>query len=181
MPVVVAMLRGINVGGAGKLPMAQLREVIAGRGYDDVRTYIQSGNVVCRSPLADTDAIADDLRRAVRSSTGLDPEVHVRTVDELEALVAGNPFVDRATDPKQLHVAFVRQLEPVELDAAAYEPEAWATGDRALYLFLPNGIGRSKLATDLTRRHAATGTTRNWRTTTTLLDMARELADPSTA
>lgn len=176
MTVMVALLRGVNVGGAGRLAMAQLRELVAGCGHVDVRTHIQSGNVVFRSSDADVAHVAGCLRTAIRDGTGLDPEVHVRTVEELAGVVDANPFVAAADDPKQLHVSFFdQQPDPIELDPAAYEPEAWAVGDRAVYLFLPSGIGRSKLATHLARRAGATGTTRNWRTTTTILQLARNL------
>ena len=176
MTVLVALLRGINVGGAGTLSMAAVRDIARGCGFADVATYIQSGNVVFRSEGSDPATLGKQLRSAIRGATDLDPEVHVRTVDELAAVVDGNPFVDRAADPKQLHVSFLtEEPAPVELDPAAFEPEAWAFGDRAVYLFLPDGIGRSKLATQLARGAGAGGTTRNWRTVTTLLDMARDL------
>ena len=176
MPVFVALLRGINVGGAGKLPMAELRDIASGCGLRDVRTYIQSGNIVFRADDADTSAVAERLRRAVREASDLDPEVHVRTADELAAIIDGNPFTDRASDPKQLHVTlFSEQPEPVDLDPAAFEPEAWEFGDRVVYLYLPDGMGRSKLAAQLARRAGSAGTARNWRTVTKLLDMARQL------
>lgn len=177
MGVLVALLRGINVGGAGKLPMAQLRDIVSSCGHTDVATYIQSGNVVFRSAATDTRAVADELRAATRDATDLDPEVHVRTLDELAAVVEANPFVARADEPKQLHVTFLgRQPDAIDLDPAAFEPERWALGDGVVYLYLPDGIGRSKLATELARRTTASGTTRNWRTTTKLLAMAREIS-----
>lgn len=176
MTVVVALVRGINVGGAGKLPMAELREIVAGAGHDEVRTYIQSGNVVFRSQIRDMPFVADALRAAIREATDLDPEVHVRTLDELGEVVDANPFTDRARDPKQLHVTFLAEAPGrVDLDPATFEPEAWAHGDRVTYLYLPDGIGRSKLAAQLARHGGATGTSRNWRTVTTLMEMARDL------
>ena len=172
----VALLRGINVGGAGKLPMAELREIVAGLGHDEARTYIQSGNVVFRSEGSDPQAMAEELQAAIRDATGLDPEVHVRSLDELARVVDANPFTERASDPTQLHVTFLTdQPAPVDLDPSAFEPEAWAPGDRVTYLYLPDGIGRSKLAARLARGAGATGTARNWRTVTTILEMAREI------
>lgn len=102
--------------------------------------------------------------------------MHVRTLDELADVVDANPFTGRASDPKQLHVTFLSdQPEHVDLDPAAFAPEAWALGDRVTYLYLPDGIGRSKLAARLARGAGATGTARNWRTVTTILEMAREI------
>ena len=172
----VALLRGINVGGAGKLAMADLRAIVDACGMEDVSTYIQSGNVVFRSLRAGAPTVEKRLREAIREATNLDPEVHVRTAAELEAVVDGNPFSDRASDPKQLHVTFSRTdaREP-GLDPEDFAPEAWQIGDRVVYLYLPDGIGRSKLAARLAKGSGPTGTTRNWRTVTTLLEMARQL------
>ena len=172
----VALLRGINVGGAGTLPTADLREIVDACGMEDVRTYIQSGNVVFRSPKVGAPTVEKRVRKAIREATDLDPEVHVRTADELQAVVDANPFTDRSSDPKQLHVTFLSKApEATVLDPEEFAPEAWAAGDRVVYLYLPDGIGRSKLATQLARGAGPTGTTRNWRTVTKLLEMAREL------
>ena len=172
----VALLRGINVGGAGTLPMADLREIVLDCGMEDVRTYIQSGNVVFRSPKAGT-SVEQRLQKAIRDATELDPEVHVRTVEELRKVVDANPFTDRASDPKQLHITFLGE-DPQEpgLDPEEFAPEAWEVGDRVVYLYLPDGMGRSKLAAQLARAGDRTGTSRNWRTITKLLEMANELA-----
>ena len=179
MSVMVALLRGINVGGSGILPMARLREIATSVGFTEVRTYIQSGNVVFAGRQRSTDAAAVALRSAIVSSTGLDPQVIVRTRDELAAVVDANPFLQRGDDPDHLHVMFLDEdaealIEGLDLRSRLPE-EAIAIG-RELYLQLPAGMGRSKLATDLARRLGSTGTVRNWRTVTTLLGMARELA-----
>jgi uncharacterized protein (DUF1697 family) len=174
----VAFLRGINVGGAGKLPMADLREIVSGCGMEDVRTYIQSGNLVFRSPQPDTRSVETRLRKAIADATQLDPEVHVRTAGELASVVDANPFADRTADPKQLHVTFLTE-DPAEITLAPedFAPEAWEVGERVVYLYLPDGIGRSRLATQLGRGNGPTGTTRNWRTVTKLLEMTRDAPD----
>ena len=173
----VALLRGINVGGAGKLPMADLREIVGACGLEDVRTYIQSGNVVFRSPKAAAPAVEKRLRKAIREATDLDPEVHVRTADELAGVVRANPFTDRVTDAKQLHATFLGKApKETGLDPEEFAPEAWEVGDRVVYLYLPDGIGRSKLAARLAKGSGPTGTSRNWRTVTKLLEMATELS-----
>jgi uncharacterized protein (DUF1697 family) len=178
MAVVVVLLRGINVGGRGKLPMAQLREIATAAGIEDVRTYIQSGNLVGVAPRGSTSALATRLREHIATATSLDPEVSVRTLAELAKVVAANPFVARGEDPAHLHVTFLSHPTARVLtghDPAAWVPEEVVAIDRELHLLLPDGMGRSKLAASLARR-AAGGTTRNWRTVTTLLEMAGELA-----
>lgn len=178
MAVVAVLLRGINVGGKGKLPMAQLRELATAAGMQEVRTYIQSGNLVGVAPSGSTSALATRLRKEIAAATPLDPEVIVRTQGELAKVIDGNPFVARGEDPKHLHVTFLSS--PAERVLTGHDPAAWAPEEvvaigRELHLLLPDGIGRSKLAAALARR-ADGGTTRNWRTVTTLLEMAGELA-----
>lgn len=178
MAVVVVLLRGINVGGRGKLPMAQLRELATAAGLEDVRTYIQSGNLVGVAPRGSPSALAARLRSDVATATSLDPEVSIRTRAELARVVAANPFVARGEDPAHLHVTFLSHPAARLLaghDADAWAPEEVVAIDRELHLLLPDGMGRSRLAAALARR-ADGGTTRSWRTVTTLLDMAGELA-----
>jgi uncharacterized protein (DUF1697 family) len=173
MTAMVALLRGINVGGKGKLPMAQLREMVEGCGFTDVSTYIQSGNVVFRSPDADTDAAAAAVAAAVAAGSDVTTTVVVRTAGELASVVADNPFLARGEDPAQLHVVFLGPDDepPLPDDPSALAPDEAVPVGSEVHLFLPNGAGRSKLAAKVGR----VGTTRNWRTTLTLLDMARAL------
>jgi uncharacterized protein (DUF1697 family) len=179
MTIYVALLRGINVGGKGALPMKALREMAEGCGFADVATYIQSGNVVFRSSEG-AGAVARALRAAIAAAGGVDPAIAVRTRAQLAKVVAANPYVDRSDDDKQLHVTFAvegaRFSADPTIDLAAFAPEEVTIRPREVYLFLPGGIGRSKLAVELSKRKPADGTTRNWRTTTRLLAMADELA-----
>jgi uncharacterized protein (DUF1697 family) len=174
MAVMVALLRGVNVGGRTTLPMAELRRVAADLGYGDVATYIQSGNLVLRT--SDSAATVErELARAVAALGGVAPAVMVRTRSQLAKLIAGNPFVKRGEDPAVCHLAFGQKsaagaLRPVDLDSYAPE-EAMASG-KDLYLFLPGGVGRSKLAAALAKNKDAVGTVRNWRTVTKLLELA---------
>lgn len=175
----MALLRGINVGGKAKLPMADLRKIVAGCGFEDVRTYIQSGNVVFAAPDdADPDEVATRLATAIAGGTRLRPEVVVRTADQLAKVVDANPYLRRGEDPGHLHVSFAGGQVSLGLDdLAAYAPEEAAAEGREIYLFLPNGVGRSKLAADLARRAGRSGTLRNWRTVTKLLEMAASPRD----
>jgi uncharacterized protein (DUF1697 family) len=172
--VYVGLLRGVNVGTGTKLPMADLRAAAEGCGFTDVRTYVQSGNVVFRTSGSGA-AVASSLRAAVREvAPHLDPAVALRTATRLQAVVDGCPF----PDPAKVHVTFLvegARPRPLPEGLDRFAPEAVVVHGREVYLFLPDGIGRSKLAAALTRGGAgAEGTTRNWRTVTALLAMAQE-------
>jgi uncharacterized protein (DUF1697 family) len=179
----LALLRGVNVGGRNKLPMADLRDAVTGLGHGDVATYIQSGNVVFTAgdARADPAAVASALERAVADRSGIHADVVVVTRDELAAVVEGNPYPDE-TDPTHLHVVFGREpLDPAAADdVAAAVRRARDKGSRdeatvagsVVYLRTPDGLGRSELAAQLARRPAtSTATTRNWATVTRLLAM----------
>lgn len=178
MTPMVALLRGINVGGSGKLPMTQLREVAESIGLHRVRTYIQSGNLVFAEAVRPTSEVAVALRAAIGAATDLDPEVIVRTHAELAEVVGADPFLQRGEDPASLHVRFFADeaaslLDGLDIDG--FGPEEAIPIRRELHLFLPGGMGRSKLAVALDRHLRRVGTVRSWRTVTTLLEMASEV------
>ena len=176
--VMVALLRGINVGGRGKLPMADLRAIATDLGFDDVATYIQSGNLVL-STSASAASVTRDLAAAIAAGTSVTPAVLVRTRSQLAKVVRDNPFLARGEDAAHLHVTFTdgpAAAVVAQLDLPGYAPEEAIAVGKELHLFLPNGMGRSKLAADLARQKGPVGTTRNWRTVTTLLAMADEAA-----
>ena len=175
MTVMVALLRGVNVGGRSTVPMADLRRVVTDAGYRDVRTYVNSGNVVLTADTADTEEVAGTLRAALADAFEAAPDVVVRTRDQLHAVLGANPFLDRDDDPTHHHVMFLPGREPARLpDVEVEAPEALAAVGRELYLLLPGGAGRSRLAARLTGRAGGGGTARNWRTVTTLARMADE-------
>jgi uncharacterized protein (DUF1697 family) len=179
MTVMVVLVRGINVGGRSKLAMADLRAIAEGCGFEQVRTYIQSGNLLCSTPGTSSAAVAQIVQKALAEATELQPAVMARTRDELAAAIGDNPFLQRGEDPAHLHVTFMGAGEKASLgalDLAAYAPEEAAAVGQQLYMFLPNGLGRSKLAVDLGRLEGPPGTTRNWRTTTKLLELADEIS-----
>jgi uncharacterized protein (DUF1697 family) len=176
--VIVALLRGVNVGGRGKLAMADLREAAASCGIGDARTYIQSGNLVGTTTSRSTEAIARTLAEAIAGLGGVAPEVAVRTRAELAAVIQGSPFLRRGEDPAHLHVVFMMGRDAAKVglaDPDRYRPEEVLAVDRELHLLLPGGVGRSKLAADLLRPKGARGTMRSWRTVTKLLEMADEV------
>jgi len=176
--VMVALLRGINVGGRSPLAMADLRAIATDLGYDRVATYIQSGNLVLSTGRSTT-TVARELAAAIAASSSVTPAVVVRNRRQLTAIVQGNPFLARGEDPAHLHVVFTdgsAKALVANLDLPMYEPEAAIPAGPELHLLLPNGAGRSKLVADLARQKGPVGTQRNWRTVTTLLAMADEAA-----
>jgi uncharacterized protein (DUF1697 family) len=173
----VALLRGINVGGKSTLPMADLRRVAEELGYTHVATYIQSGNLVLRS--SDGAAkVAKDLASAIAALGGVRPAVMVRTRAQLAKVVEANPFLRRGEDASSCHVMFTEKAAAElvrDLDLGTYAPEEAIAVGKELYLLLPGGVGRSKLAIDLAKVKRAVGTTRSWRTATNLLDLVESI------
>ena len=178
----VLFLRGVNVGGSGALPMKELVALIENLGCKNVRTYIQSGNVVfTASGSADDTALADDLEKAIADELGVTCRVVVLTSAELARTVADNPFPDEP-DPKRLHAIFLTAPAGTEaqehlaqvrdkLGGKIGRDEVQIIG-RTVYLHTPDGFGRSELAKVLSRpRGPAEGTARNWATVTKLLSM----------
>ncbi|WP_461079160.1 DUF1697 domain-containing protein [Streptomyces deserti] len=172
-----ALLRGINVGGK-KLPMAGLRTVLEGLGYDDVRTYLQSGQAVFVPDHGDEESLAAEITHAIEKHVGFGVDVIVRDHAYLKAIAESCPFPAADLEPRQLHVTYfsapVDAGRFAEIDQAAYLPEEFRLGDRALYLYVPNGLGRSKLADHLAKPRINKGliaTTRNWNTVVKLVEL----------
>ena len=176
----ILMLRGINLGATRRVPMAELRALFADAGFTEVRTYVQSGNVVLAS---EEDCVTLEQRTAelIAGRFGFDVPVVGRTAQELAAVVALNPLGDIATEPKRYQVSFLSQAlaaETVtELQAAATGQERLVAEGRELYAWHPDGVARSKLWDALAgRKLGVTATARNWRTVIALNDMAQEIA-----
>ncbi len=170
----VALLRGINVGGKNKLPMAVLTGLFEAAGCADVHTYIQSGNVVYRPPPGRADAVAAAIETAIARALALRVPVVTRTAAELAAAVAANPFLAEGADPGHCHLGFLADA-PEPARARALDPDRspgdrFALRGRDLYLHLPNGTARSKLTNAYFDRALGTVTTvRNWRTVQAVL------------
>ncbi|MFJ9249827.1 DUF1697 domain-containing protein [Streptomyces sp. NPDC101776] len=178
MTTYAALLRGINVGGNKKLPMAELRTLLEGLGHDAVRTYLQSGQAVFASGHGDEESLAAELAQAIEKRFGFTVDVIVRDHAYLSAIADNCPFPAAELEAKQLHVTYysvpVAEDRFAELDQAAYLPEEFRLGDRALYLHAPDGLGRSKLAVELSRPRLNKGlvaTTRNWNTVVKLVEL----------
>ncbi|MFC7511242.1 DUF1697 domain-containing protein [Streptomyces thermocarboxydus] len=172
-----ALLRGINVGGGKKVPMAELRTLLESLGHEDVRTYLQSGQAAFTAGHGDEESLAAELSGAVAARFGFDVDVIVRDHAYLKG-VARLPFPAAGLEPKQLHVTYfsapVTEGRFAEIDREAYLPEDFRLGDRCLYLYVPDGLGRSKLAEHLSKPRLNKGvvaTSRNWNTVRKLVEM----------
>lgn len=176
MSKLVALFRGINVGGKNVLPMARLRGELEALGLVDVRTYIQSGNVVFESSAESSKELATSIADRIESQHGFRPEVLILSREELAAAVAANPFPEAAADPKTLHFFFLAesatQPDVAALDDARVSSERYQLTDRVFYLHAPDGIGRSKLAAKAEKLLGVAATARNYRTVDKLVGMA---------
>ncbi|WP_369212463.1 DUF1697 domain-containing protein [Streptomyces flavofungini] len=176
-----ALLRGINVSGHRKVPMAELRTLLTELGHGGVRTYLQSGNAVFRATGGDEESLAAEVRTAIEERFGFAVDVLVRDGAYLRAVADACPFPAAALEPRQLHVTYfsapVDAARFAAVDQPAHLPEEFRLGDRALYLYAPDGLGRSKLAEKLSKPAVNKGiiaTSRNWNTVTQLVEMTRD-------
>ena len=194
MTTFVALLRAVNVSGQNRVPMAELRASMAAAGYGDVRTYLQSGNIVfdaAADPDADAGAgrqaaaaqeLATAVHRLIERKFGCDVRVLVLTAAELGRVAVANPFLRAAGsgfDEKSLHATFLEEpaseadFAGLAIPAQPGERAKLAAGGRVIYLHRPHGYGRTKLPNGyFERRLGAAATTRNWRTVLALAEMS---------
>lgn len=177
MTTYVALLRGINVGKAKRVAMADLRDLMVELGHTDVATVLMSGNVVFSSSKRGTPAMAKGIEGAIRERLGMDVRVLVRSAAEVQAVVDANPFADEAAKaPNRLQVTFLdgepdrTALRPVL--EADWSPEAVAVGKGVVYAWQPNGVTGSKLGEALLKVPGPVGTTRNLATLQKILAKA---------
>jgi uncharacterized protein (DUF1697 family) len=172
----VALLRGINVGGKNRLPMKDLAMMFADAGCADVRTYIQSGNVIFRAKDAVARRVPSLISAAIAKRFHFQAPVQIRTTEELRALARRNPFLRKGADPDLLHVAFLASVpvptQVATLDPKRSPPDEFVVEGGEIFLCLPNGVARSKLTNAYFDSKLRTvSTLRNWRTVLTLLDL----------
>jgi uncharacterized protein (DUF1697 family) len=183
MPVLIALLRGVNVGGHNKLKMEVLRNLCVSLRCETPQTLLQSGNVVFKTTSKNTDQLAKSLESAIERKLGFRPSVLTRTATALKEVIARNPFAKRSgIDPAKLVVCFLNG-EPSpqakkDLLAMDIAPEELHAIGRELYIYFPNGQARPKLSwprVDKILGSCAPGTARNWNTVTKLLQLAESL------
>jgi uncharacterized protein (DUF1697 family) len=177
MPIYIAMLRGINVGGHHRIKMDQLRTSLEALGFEQVKTYIQSGNVVLKSATISPAALSRKIERQIVGQFGFAVSVICRTADEINKTMANNPFLnDSSISPEKLHVAFLSEtptpLALKKLTELTLEPDQSRSLGKEIYFYFPNGVSGSSLwKHPLDRVLSVEATTRNWKTVNTLHQM----------
>jgi uncharacterized protein (DUF1697 family) len=176
VPRQIVLLRGINIGSRNRIAMPALREALEEAGFGDVKSYVQSGNVVLTSR-ASPATVARKVERLIADRFGLEIDVVARTRDEIAEVVRRNPLGKVAKDPKRYQVSFLDRKPDAKvvdkLAALAVGGEQLVADGRELYAWHPDGVARSKLWAALAGRGlGVTATARNWTTVTNLLELA---------
>jgi uncharacterized protein (DUF1697 family) len=177
MPIYVAMLRGINVGGQKIVKMEKLRTSFEALGFRRVRTYVQSGNVVFEAKKASSNKLSNSIKEKISDDFGFSVPLVLRTSNEIRKIANDNPFLkEKGIDSSKLHVtllsAFPEKSALGKLDELNADPDQFLINGREVYLYCPNGYGRTRLSNatfeKLLSVHA---TTRNWKTVKTLVEI----------
>jgi uncharacterized protein (DUF1697 family) len=181
MTVYVSLLRGVNVGGSSRFKTGALIALYESLGFTSVRTLLQSGNVLYKSRLRDRPLMARRIHQEIERQLDLKVDVLIRTLDELDRIVERGPVLSARADPSKLLVMFLADVPEAAAQASLV---AWHKGKEMLelrgpeiYLYYPDGVGRSKLSAAVIENHLRTsGTARNWNTLNKLAEAGRELA-----
>jgi uncharacterized protein (DUF1697 family) len=181
MAVIISMLRGVNVGGHNKIKMDALRALYESLKLRDAQTHVQSGNVIFRTDERDISRLTKRIEDGIERKFGFRPDVILRTAAEMRDVVARNAFAKRrGIEPNKLLVTFLASDPGAEAREKVLQikcdPEELRIEGQELYIYFPNGIGRSKLSlAALERALKTTGTGRNWNSVTKMLEMAEKL------
>lgn len=176
----IALLRGINVSGKKLINMNALRQVCAGCGFEEVQTYIQSGNIVFRSREENHKTLEKLLTQAIQQHFGYDVPVIIFSLAQLEQWVLENPFAKDATkNPDFFHIQIMSEKPADDLlqqiDRTAFLPDTFEINGCCIYLYIPGGYGNTKLNTNFfEKKLKVSGSTRNWKTVKVLVEMGKE-------
>jgi uncharacterized protein (DUF1697 family) len=166
------------VGGSGVLPMKGLVGILEALGFGDIKTYIQSGNVVFRARDVHPSTISREIRAEIQKRFGFEPQVLLLEPTELKEVIDSNPFPEAESEPKTLHLYFLPSVpgnpDLRGLDRIRGESERVVLEGNVLYLHAPEGIGRSKLAAKVEKLLGVPATGRNWRTVTSIMALVEE-------
>lgn len=176
----ITLLRGINMTGHNAIKMAGLVDLFRQIGYADAETYIQSGNIVFTCYNRNLDDVSSGIKKAILSRFNLHIAVMTRTSEEMEKIISANPFLEEpGFDPSKMAVLFldhkpsdeqVRKVEGID-----YPPDKFQINGSEIYIYCPNGFGKTKLYTNFFEaKMNVTGTARNWKTVNKLLEMAEK-------
>jgi uncharacterized protein (DUF1697 family) len=181
MTVIISMLRGVNVGGHNKIKMDALRALYESLKLRNAQTYVQSGNVIFKTDERDIARLTKRIEDGIERKFGFRPDVIVRTAAEMRDVIARNPFAKRrGIEPGKLLVSFLAS-DPGEearekVRQMKCDPEELRIEERELYIYFPNGSGRSKLSLAKLEKVLKTPITgRNWNSVTKMLEMAEGL------
>lgn len=175
----IALLRGINVSGQKKIKMADLRVLMGNLGYAEVQTYIQSGNIVFKTEPEQVEILAEKIKAGIQAEYGWEVPVLVMQAADIQSAIAGYPWTDKGDrTPEQIYLTFLENAPEPErvaaLDQSAYSPEEFVLSNKVIYFFSPNGYGRAKMNNNFfEKKLKVRATTRNWRSTNKLLEMAK--------
>jgi uncharacterized protein (DUF1697 family) len=182
MPIYVAMLRGINVGGNKRIKMDRLRASFEALGFEQAQTYIQSGNVVFKAGKPAPAALSKKIEERIVMDFGFSAPVILRTSQEMAETIANNPYLkEPGIDSEKLHVMFLAEVPTPdafkELARLTTKPDRSLSSGKEIYFHLPNGVAHSSLANNpIERRLLKFATLRNWRTANALHQMCRDCA-----
>jgi uncharacterized protein (DUF1697 family) len=179
MPHYVALLRSVNVAGHGRIAMAELKASFATLGYTDISTFIQTGNVIFRTPSKNTTKLATDIEQQLATDFGSSPAVILRTVRDLLRIGSSSPFANRGADPARHHVTFLAHAPSTDRLRAFSPPpsgrDELVVDGLEIYVNTPDGYATTKLTGTYVERHlGVTTTTRNWNTVTKLCQLIAE-------
>jgi uncharacterized protein (DUF1697 family) len=177
MRIFISILRGINVGGRRKILMDDLQSLYVELGFERVITFIQSGNVIFQAEKNISDKeISSKIEGALLEKYKFEVAVIVRSLEEMEATLANNPFLSKEFDPDKLHVTFLSEI-PQRFDQHNdYSPEKFIISGKDVYLYCPHGYGKTSLSNNFfEQKLKVKASTRNWRTVNKLFEIASEI------
>lgn len=181
MKTYIALFRGINVGGRHILPMKELVALLEDLGCRNVKTYIQSGNAVFESQVNSISQLSKKISAEINKRRGFEPHVLLLRLEEMEKAITNNPFPEGEKDHKALHVGFLTSTPKTPdlkaLEGLKADREQFKLMDNLFYLYVPEGIGRSKLAASTERLLGVPLTDRNWGTVRKIMEMAKGLKE----
>lgn len=175
----IALLRGINVSGQKLIKMSELKELFESQGFQNVQTYIQSGNVIFYSKEKPIEKLKNIIQTAIRKKFGFDVSVLVITPDMIEYVLKNNPFIKKNKGLDKLYVTFLSEQPSAEnikmLNSIDYSPEEYILDGSLVYLHVPNGYGKTKLNNNLfENKLKVEATTRNWKTINKLWELSNK-------
>lgn len=180
MNTYISLLRGINVSGQKMIKMIELIELYESLKFNDVKTYLQSGNVIFNSSLNDIEKLSGMIEERIERKFGFRVDVLIRSINEFQQIISNNPFLKReGLDTSKLHVTFLSEIPSKtlldEIKLPEIEVDEFNNIGREIYLFCPNGYGRTKLSNNFFEKKLdVIASTRNWKTVNILLHIAKD-------